>query len=30
MIDIEHFEMDMIDFLADLYEEDINEVYDCD
>ena len=30
MIDVEHFEMDMTDFLADLYEEEINEVYDCD
>ena len=29
MIDIEHFEMDMIDFLAGLYEEEINEIYYC-
>ena len=30
MIDVEHFEMDMIDFLADFYKEEINEVYDYD
>lgn len=29
MIDVEHFEMDMIDFLADMYEEEMNEVYSC-
>ena len=27
MIDVEHFEMDTIDFLADIYEEEMNEIY---
>ena len=27
MIDVEHFEMDTIDFLADMYEEEMNEIY---
>ena len=27
MIDVEHFEMDTIDFLADMYEEEVNEIY---
>lgn len=30
MIDTEHFDMDMIDFLADANEEELDEVYNCD
>ena len=29
MIDTKHFDMDMIDFLADISEGELDEVYDC-